>query len=552
MSYWTKKQKEEGTAVNMRSKETVAEVLNYPILAVKERNISRETCEKYGVRTALSEKDGKTPVAHYFPYYDQQGKLSGFKKRDLTLDKHDKYHFTTIGKVGVDSKLFGQDVAERVERRRANCIYVEGEWDVLSSYQALVNSVEGTKFEGLEPFVVGLNCGTTHSAESTLHNKNFVCSFDTITLAFDSDEATALEQKKGVRRGAEAKDDVANALVGEGLGLFSISYPNGSKDSSDMLQQGNSGELAKLLQFGKQQYSPQKIVNAASVSFEELISPRSQGVIVDCFPELMKKLNGFRTKELTMLLAPSNVGKSTVCSILAHQFMKAGHKIGMIFLEEGTKETLQRIVAAELGVNYLKFMRDPKSVATERDIQTVYDDIVGNDKIHMLNHFGSIPINDLLNKVKHLVLVCGCKYLLLDHISAVVSGLDGEHDDRKSLDIAMTLLAAFCAANEVHLIVVSHINRTDSQQFLPPKGKEGESFWVNVRKESARGSAALEQFSWNIIALEPEINADFSRGRVRLKVLKTRFGDSLGIADVFTLDEETWEVILDKQEVVGF
>ena len=140
---------------------------------------------------------------------------------------------------------------------------------------------------------------------------------------------------------------------------------------------------------------------------------------------------------------------------------------------------------------------------------------------------------------------------MLDHISAVISGLDIDNE-RKQLDMVLTELAAFCAANSVHILVVSHINRTNSSQFLAPKGKEGEPFLVNVTKESARGSAALEQFSWNILALEPEILPDYSRGRVRLKVLKTRFGDSLGIADVFRLNPETWEVMLDTEEVTSF
>jgi len=129
----------------------------------------------------------------------------------------------------------------------------------------------------------------------------------------------------------------------------------------------------------------------------------------------------------------------------------------------------------------------------------------------------------------------------------VISGSDIQNE-RKELDMVMTALASFCAANAVHLIVVCHINRSDSAQFLPPKGKEGEPFWVNVRKESARGSSALEQCSWNILGIEPEILPDFSRGRVRIKVLKTRFGDSLGIADVFTLNNDTWEVILHEDE----
>ena len=116
----------------------------------------------------------------------------------------------------------------------------------------------------------------------------------------------------------------------------------------------------------------------------------------------------------------------------------------------------------------------------------------------------------------------------------------------------MTNIASFCAVNPVHVFVVSHINRSNSQQFLPPKGKEDEPFWVNVTKESARGSSALEACSWNIIGLEPEILPNFSRGRVRLKVLKTRFGNYLGITDVFTLDKETWTPILEEQEECSF
>lgn len=238
---------------------------------------------------------------------------------------------------------------------------------------------------------------------------------------------------------------------------------------------------------------------------------------------------------------------SSCCSLLASKFIQDGHKVGMIFLEESKKDTFQRMIAAELKVNYQKFRRNPLELATREQIEQVRDRIIKNDSLVLLDHFGSLPITDLMSKIKQMVLVENCKYIILDHISAVISGLQDDNE-RKTLDVVMTNLASFCSANDVHIIVVSHINRTDSGQFLPQKGKESEPFWVNVRKESARGSAALEQFSSNIFALEPEINPDFSRGRVRWKILKTRFGDSLGIADVFTLDQNTWEVVLDGEK----
>lgn len=544
MAYFKKGTKGEQN-MEITSKETVQEVLKFPFVDATDRGISKKTCEKFGIRAGLSEKDGTTVEAYYFPSYNQKGKVVGFKKQDILKGKEEKGHWTTIGSVSISNKLFGQDVAESVGRKKNNLVITEGEWDAASTFQSLVDNVKGTKYEALEPFVVSVPMGTANAVEAILHNEDFVKAFDGLTMFFDDDFCTPAELKKGIMKGHEAREAVASAFVDSGMALYTVSAEYGFKDASDYIQNDKSTELAKLVQFGKRQFSTEKVVRASDISFESIIEEQPRGVVIDCFPKLMERLYGFREKELTMILAPSGAGKSTVCSILADKFMAAGHKIGMIFLEEGNKDTFQRLIASELKVNYLQFKRKPLAVATAKAIREVYDRITSNEQLVLLDHFGSMPIDSLMNKVKHMVLVEGCKYILLDHLSMVVSGTEVENE-RKELDMVMTALASFCAANAVHLIVVCHINRTDSHQFLPPKGKEAEPFWVNVRKESARGSAALEQCSWNILAIEPEINPDFSRGRVRIKVLKTRFGDSLGIADVFTLDPVTWEVILDN------
>ncbi len=546
MGYW-QKINERSAVQKTTPKETVKEVLTYPFVEAKDRKVSKSSCERFGIRAALSEKDGKTVEAYYFPSYNQKGQVVGFMKQDITKGKEEEGHWTAVGSVSIQNKLFGQDVAESINRKRANVVVTEGQWDAVSTFQALVDSVKNTKYEGMEPQVVSIPLGTKNAVEAILHNEAFVTSFDAATWFFDDDHCTPAEAKKGILKGHEAREAVSGALIDSGLSMMTVVAQDGFKDASDYLQAGKSSDLAKLVQFGKKVFSTEKIVRASEISFETVIEPQPQGVIIDCFPKLMKKINGFRMKELTLLLAPSNCGKSTVTSIFARKFMDAGHKIGMIFLEEGNKETFQRLLASDLKVNYLKFKRDPLSVASKEAIEEAYKRITQDDRLVMLNHFGSMPIDTLMAKVKHMVLVEGCKYILLDHISLVISGLESENE-RKDIDMAMTSLASFCSANDVHLCVVCHINRTDSHQFLPPKGKEGEPFWVNVRKESARGSASLEQLSWNIILLEPEILPDFSRGRVRFKVGKTRFGDSLGVADVFTLDPDTWEVVLDTTE----
>lgn len=531
-------------------KETLAEVQALRSADIPERGIRKETLERFGVKVAVSQTDGKTPEAIYFPSYNQKGKVTGYSKQDLTKSKEEKYHWSVVGSVTISNKLFGQNVAETQNRKRNNLTITEGQWDMLSVWQAGVDSVKNTKYEGMEPLVVSIPMGTANAVEAILHNEGYVQSHDALTIFFDDDHCTPAELKKNIMKGHEAREAVANALVGSGISLFTVTPEDGFKDASDFMQAGRSSDLAKLVQFGRRPYSSEKIVKAQDIELDFLLEPRPEGIYVNSFPKLMDKLHGFRTRELVLLTSPSGVGKSTVCSIFASAFMQAGEKLGMIYLEETNKETMQRLIASKLKVNYLEFKNDPLKVTTREKIQAAYNEIVENDQLVMLGHFGSLPISELMAKIKHMHLVEGCKFIVLDHLSLVISG-SAVKDERKELDMVMTELAAFCAANDVCIIAVSHINRSAAAQFQAPKLKEGEEpkpYWVQVTKEMMRGSAALEQLSFVIIGLEPEINPDRSRGRVRLTVLKNRPWSYLGVADTFTIDDESWEVLLSSDE----
>ena len=93
-------------------KETVEDVLKLGFHAAKDRGIRKNVCEKFGIRSALSEKDGETIEAFYFPSYNQKGKIVGFMKQDITKDKEERGHWKAIGSVNISNKMFGQDIAE--------------------------------------------------------------------------------------------------------------------------------------------------------------------------------------------------------------------------------------------------------------------------------------------------------------------------------------------------------------------------------------------------------------------------------------------------------
>lgn len=526
-------------------RETVSEVLTYPTAYLPNRGIRKEIYEKFGVKMTVSESDGKTPTAIYFPYHNKEGKVVGFKKRDLTKDKYEKWHFSTVGKVSVDCKLFGQQYAETIERKRSQLIYAEGEFDHLSVFQACVDSVAGTAHQGIEPFVVGLSCGTGNAQDATMHNIDFIKSFGKIVLGFDNDSATDKEKAKKIRKGREATEDVAAVIMQDNI--FTVDYL-GFKDPNEMLVAGKSKQLSKAVTWDSKKFVAEKVLSASDISLDFLTEKRIEGVYVNSFPKLMDKIHGFRKNELVVLTAPSNVGKSYVTAEFGYSFLTSGKRVGFMMFEETSKETVQRMLARRLKVNYNYFKDDPLSCCSEDQIKDAYEWLKEDDKMFILDHFGSMQIDELLNKIKSFVYINKVDYIILDHLSMLISG-SRVSDERKEMDICMTELAAFCAANEVGIIAVSHLNRSIAQDFKPAKGKEDEPFWVPVTKESMRSSAALEQLSWIVLGLEPQIMPDKSRGDVRLTVLKNRPWSYLGVADQFYMDDKTGELILRGQDV---
>ena len=286
MGYFKRKQGDKMTEQYV-PKETLQEVQALKSVDIPERGIRKETLERFGVKVAVSQTDGKTPEAIYFPSYNQKGKVTGYSKQDLTKSKEEKYHWSVVGSVTIGNKLFGQNVGESQNRKRNNLTITEGQWDMLSVWQAGVDSVKNTKYEGIEPLVVSIPMGTANAVEAILHNETYVQSHDALTIFFDDDHCTPAELAKKIMKGHEAREAVANALVGSGMSLFTVTPEEGFKDASDYMQAGRSDDLAKLVQFGRRPYSSEKIVKAADLDLDFLLEPRPEGIYVNSFPKFI-------------------------------------------------------------------------------------------------------------------------------------------------------------------------------------------------------------------------------------------------------------------------
>lgn len=559
---------------------TVEEVKTFPCVAVPQQDIIQEDAEFYGIRSEYSQEDGQTLVATYFPYYNQDGKLTGYKRRDWTKEKEERGHFTVVGVVKVTSKLFGQHVCKT--NPKGNIYYVEGEGCCVATRRALLDSIKGTKWENnplAMPNVVSVNCGAGNCREATAHNEEFLRSYNKIVCLMDNDSATEMEKAKDpeIMKGKEATEAIAAFLLAENF--YVAEFPEGIKDCREWAGK-DSKQFAKAITWELKTYSPEKILSAKNVSVSDLRKKKKKGIPLRHLKMLEKKTKSPIKGELWSLTAPSGAGKSTITRDvefdIAHYLQyglrdedignfreneitvcgdgrvrladyEEGEKLGIIRLEEGYDESLNSLYAMDLGIDPKKFVEDVEGILSVEEHEAVHKKWQDKDCLYILDHFGSLGINSLIGKLKQMM-AFGCRWFILDHYTMLVSGMRTSNDV-KELDIIMTELAAFCQQYGVFILGVSHMRRKNID---PPKDKEtGEqlAFFYPVRKEEMKGSSALEQLSWVVILLEPEELPNRSRGRVRLVIGKNRRGKVLGIADTLWqledgtyVDASDWEV----------
>ena len=81
----------------------------------------------------------------------------------------------------------------------------------------------------------------------------------------------------------------------------------------------------------------------------------------------------------------------------------------------------------------------------------------------MYDHWGSIQEDTILNKIRYFAKALDIEYLIIDHISIIVSGLE-TNDERKTIDVLMTKLRSLTQALDIGVIIVSHLKRPEGNK----------------------------------------------------------------------------------------
>jgi len=443
---------------------------------IAERNITVATAKTFGVMS--------TPGKVYFAYYGEDSDITPIAAKVRHPDK--KFH--TAGDFQ-KTLLFGQHLFGAGSSKYITI--TEGEFDACAVYQ-----LTGSKWP-----VVSIRSGASGALRDCKNNYEYLDSFDGIIICFDSDEP-----------GQKAAKEVAELFGGKAK---VVKHLKGMKDACDYLSANKKQEF-ETVWWGAEKYVPDGIINGASL-WSEVSKPLKGAELQYPYEALNDLTYGIRLSELVTITAGSGLGKSQFLREITYHIMKnTEDNIGMLMLEESTRKTVESIMS--LSAN--KPLHLPDIKATKQERKEAFDATMSSGRFHFFDHWGSLGVDNVMARIRHMAKALECKYIILDHITMIVSS-QGHGDERKALDEVMTKLRMLVEETGCAVFAVSHLKRPDS------KGHEEGAV---VSLSQLRGSGAIAQLSDIVLGLERNAQAEdvFERNTTKLRVLKNRFSGLTG------------------------
>ena len=475
---------EQEPTITNRENETKSFQTQSDFAEIVDRNIKVDTCKKYGVSVKIDSMGNITN--HYYPYHDKQGAKIGTKTRFTKLKE-----FSIQGNTK-NSGLFG----EHLFTKNKYIIITEGELDCLSAYQMF-------KTDKYETPVVSIKNGITSAVKDVKNSLEWLeNNFDNVIINFDNDQ----QGKEGALKVAE--------LFSPGKCKI-LNLPEEFKDASDCLTKNKIQAYVKSFWEAKV-FAPDGIINANTL-FDQISKPTIRSFVQYPFEGLNKITYGIRPAELVTFTAGSGLGKTQVMrEIVYHMIKKTKDNVGLLMLEETPVITSKGLMSLEANQR----LHLPDVHLSKEELKTYFDKTVGTGRVFMFDHFGSNSIDNIVSRVRFLAKGLDCKYIIIDHVSIIVS--DQSHgDERRALDEIMTRLRTLVQETGVAMMVVSHLRR--------PDGK-GHEEGAATSLSQLRGSAAIGQLSDMVIGLERDAQNDDPevRNTTKIRVLKNRFAGITG------------------------
>ena len=462
----------------MSSTETVKEFS--PVVGeyvdIPSRGITAETCKKPGY---IKGKHGGED-AYFWPIYDKDRRLTGYKIR-----KKNK-QFLMQGS-NPDKRFLGQ---EKCPNGGKLLVIFEGEYDALA-YMEVRKTWP----------CVSLPSGAESATPTIKAQLPWLLLWETVILCCDHDDAGQKAAKRAIQ--------LLPPRVGK------IGVVEGHKDASEALVARDHQAILRMVWDAKE-YEPDGIINANKLLNDVLKDPQVDSASYG-YSFLDEHLKGLRKRELVCVTAGTGQGKSTLVRHFVYNLVVSqGLRVAQFNLEESNIRSARAFV----GIHLNHPLHIDKGDLTDEQIETAFNETLGTGRLYLYDHFGSLAPDVLLNRIRYCITSLDCDYVVLDHLSILVSGMEQAQDERRAIDYTMTKLRSLVEETGCGMILVSHLRR--------PQGTKGYEDGQQTSLSGLRGSASISQLADICLGLERDQQAS-DNSVCQIRVLKNRFTGWLGL-----------------------
>lgn len=466
-NYNTDKESERMEAAKDKPQKDLTPLPSKTMPAFKDRGLDSAAVNKYSV-TINTNPDNT--VEAVFPRFDQEGIHVANQVR------YDNKGFSIEGNIK-KAALFGQNFFPAGGK---SITITEGYYDTLAAFQ-----MTGARYPN-----VGVQSASSAKQE-VIDNFEYLDSFEKVVINLDSDDP-----------GQKAAKDIAQLFA---PGKAHIMKLEKAKDANDYLMNGWGKDYVNEW-FRAPTYMPDGIqLGNDPKLLEEIVKYKEPKSVPYPWKGLNHKTYGIRTSELVLLTADTGVGKTSILKEIEYKLLtdpelvaeNAG--VGFLHLEEPKRD----LALGLMSIHKDKPYHFPDVERTEDELREAYKDVLDNDRVVIWDHFGSNDIDVVLSKIRHMAAL-GCRYIMLDHLSIIVSDQSG--DERKQLDEISTKIKTLTMNLDIAVICVIHINRRGEV-----RGSAGPEQVANIVIRLERDKRELNEWRRNITRLTVEKNRKFGR-----------------------------------------
>ena len=412
------------------------------------RGIKAETLARFGV---FVDNSGRI----VFPYHDATQTLIGYK----TVKANSK-DFRWGCKAGTG--MFGVKAAHSKYR----LFITEGEFDAMA-----LKDLTGD-------CAVSISCGAKSLIKEYRALLPFIESFEDVFICIDNDEQGKLAAKSLKESGIVDLTkvhfvDVPESIEGEPC-----------KDVNDVLQAARKHDFASAKRrfmdavYASKNTVPETIYDSGALADEviaDILGENETEEISTGIDALDAALGGWRMGEMTTILAPTSIGKSTFSRAIVASLVNRGHKCLLFSLEETPKVATRKIIELVKGEEIHHAQTREEKVRLAKEV---------TDLLVVHNQNGQLSPEAMAKDIDFGVRGKDVSFVLIDNLTRAIDHSEPYNSTNKFLD----KLTEVTTRLNIHSFCVSHTKRTNDSTAAPTI-------------QEARGSGLIEALSSNIISL---------------------------------------------------